>query len=199
VLEHLLKDFRSAALRKQFFAHEAHEYTDTLDVKLLVRTWCSNTPSLTNSRRQQARGLLTRQLNSPTARHPDSSTHLAHAARSLTHWHMNVCVPLSKCVLLCCAVFFCVAQTGTYNVAGKKPPAGLRLHDWLDQWKHAWPKEAGKSPGQQAATADGPDIVAIGFQEVVPLSAGNVIAGPSSEGADAWDYVLAATLNGDDW
>jgi hypothetical protein len=34
---------------------------------------------------------------------------------------------------------------------------------------------------------------------VVPLSAGNVIAGPSSEGADAWDYVLAATLNGEAW
>ena len=49
------------------------------------------------------------------------------------------------------------------------------------------------------AAAEGPDIVAVGFQEVVPLSAGNVIAGPSSDGADAWDYVLAATLNGDDW
>lgn len=86
-------------------------------------------------------------------------------------------------------------QAGTYNVAGKRPPAGLKLHDWLDQWKHRWPKEA----GQQQLAQDGPDIVAIGFQEVVPLSAGNVIAGPSSEGADAWDHVLAATLNGDDW
>lgn len=94
-------------------------------------------------------------------------------------------------------------QAGTYNVAGKKPPAGLKLHDWLDQWKHAWPREAAQAPGQQpsaaAAAAEGPDIVAVGFQEVVPLSAGNVIAGPSSEGADAWDQVLAATLNGDAW
>jgi hypothetical protein len=93
-------------------------------------------------------------------------------------------------------------------VAGKKPPTGLKLHDWLDQWKHAWPRgeaaQAGtgqqqQSTGAAAAAADGPDIVAVGFQEVVPLSAGNVIAGPSSEGADAWDHVLAATLNGDAW
>lgn len=91
-------------------------------------------------------------------------------------------------------------QAGTYNIAGKKPPPGLKLHDWLDQWKHCWPKEAAPAPGQPAAAAaDGPDIVAVGFQEVVPLSAGNVIAGPSSEGADAWDHVLAATLNGDEW
>lgn len=129
VLEHLLRDFRSVALRKQFFAHDTQEYTHTLDVKLLA---------------------------------------------------------------------------GTYNVAGKRPPAGLKLHDWLDQWKHAWPRgEAGQqqqqSTGAATAAADGPDIVAVGFQEVVPLSAGNVIAGPSSEGADAWDHVLAATLNGDAW
>lgn len=122
VLEHLLRDFRSASLRKQFFTHDVKAYTDTLDVKLLA---------------------------------------------------------------------------GTYNVAGKRPPAGLKLHEWLDQWKHCWPKEVGQQLGE--LTADGPDIVAVGFQEVVPLSAGNVIAGPSSDGADAWDHVLAATLNGDDW
>lgn len=31
------------------------------------------------------------------------------------------------------------------------------------------------------------------------MSAGNVLAGPTNEGADAWDRVLAATLNGDAW
>jgi len=45
----------------------------------------------------------------------------------------------------------------------------------------------------------GPDIVAVGFQEVVPLSAGNALLGPGSEGADAWDYALASTLNGEEW
>jgi phosphatidylinositol-bisphosphatase len=94
------------------------------------------------------------------------------------------------------ALYVYVLQAGTYNVAGKRPPNGLKLHEWLHQWKHCWPQAAATAG---SAAAGGPDIVAIGFQEVVPLSAGNVIAGPSSAGADAWDYVLASTLNGDDW
>jgi hypothetical protein len=39
----------------------------------------------------------------------------------------------------------------------------------------------------------------VGFQEVVPLSAGNALLGPTGEGADAWDFALAATLNGEEW
>ncbi|KAF8068242.1 Ocrl [Scenedesmus sp. PABB004] len=119
VLEHLLRDFRSAKLHAQFFARPAGEYTETHDVRVLA---------------------------------------------------------------------------GTYNVAGKRPPPGLRLHEWLDQWRACWPGAAPRGGG-----ACGPDIVVVGFQEVVPLSAGNVIAGPSAAGADAWDHTLAATLNGDDW
>lgn len=38
MLEHLLRDFRSSTLRRQFFSHDQQEYTDTLDVKLLVST-----------------------------------------------------------------------------------------------------------------------------------------------------------------
>ena len=37
VLEHLLRDFRSAKLRRQFFSHDPKEYSETLDVKVLVR------------------------------------------------------------------------------------------------------------------------------------------------------------------
>jgi hypothetical protein len=37
VLEHLLRDFRSAKLRKQFFSHDPKEYSEALDVKVLVR------------------------------------------------------------------------------------------------------------------------------------------------------------------
>uniref|UniRef100_A0A383VSK7 Rho-GAP domain-containing protein n=1 Tax=Tetradesmus obliquus TaxID=3088 RepID=A0A383VSK7_TETOB len=124
VLEHLLRDFRSAKLRRQFFSHDPKEYSETLDVKVLA---------------------------------------------------------------------------GTYNVAGKRPPTGLKLHEWLHQWKDCWPQAAAAPAAAGSAAGAGPDIVAIGFQEVVPLSAGNVIAGPSSAGADAWDYVLASTLNGDEW
>jgi hypothetical protein len=50
-----------------------------------------------------------------------------------------------------------------------------------------------------ASGPEGPDIVAVGLQEVVPLSAGNALLGPSGDGADSWDFALAATLNGDEW
>jgi phosphatidylinositol-bisphosphatase len=92
---------------------------------------------------------------------------------------------------------FLHSQAGTYNVAGKKPPPGLKLHEWLNQWKECWPADGAKKSGSAAAA--GPDIVVVGFQEIVPLSAGNVIAGPSSDGADAWDLALASTLNSDEW
>lgn len=45
----------------------------------------------------------------------------------------------------------------------------------------------------------GPDVVALGFQEVVALNAPNALLGPSGEGADAWDAAVAATLNGEEW
>ena len=50
-------------------------------------------------------------------------------------------------------------QVGTYNVNGRRPPADLDLRPWLDMTNH------------QA------DVVAVGFQEVVPLNAGNVVMG----------------------
>ena len=51
---------------------------------------------------------------------------------------------------------------GTFNVNGRRPPADLDLRPWLDMANH------------QA------DIVAVGFQEVVPLNAGNVVMGMKS-------------------
>lgn len=94
-------------------------------------------------------------------------------------------------------------QVGTYNVAGKRPPKHLPLHDWLCQWDGSWPSDSGSSGSSVNSSssncASRPDIVAVGFQEVVPLSAGNVIAGPSADGADAWDAALAAALNGQAW
>jgi hypothetical protein len=87
-------------------------------------------------------------------------------------------------------------QAGSYNVGGKKPPPGLRLHSWINMWQDNWPE---RDAASMLGNTEGPDIVAVGFQEIVPLSAGNVIAGPATDGADAWDYVMAATLNGDEW
>lgn len=58
---------------------------------------------------------------------------------------------------------------GSYNVNGKKPPPGLKVSDWLSSLKEG----SGGSGGGYA------DIIVLGFQEVVPLSAGNVIVGES--------------------
>jgi len=52
-----------------------------------------------------------------------------------------------------------IMQVGTYNVNGRRPPADLDLRPWLDMSNHM------------------ADIVAVGFQEVVPLNAGNVVMG----------------------
>ena len=53
-------------------------------------------------------------------------------------------------------------QVGTYNVNGRRPPADLDLTPWLNISDHS------------------ADIVAVGFQEVVPLSANNVVMGEFS-------------------
>ncbi len=49
-------------------------------------------------------------------------------------------------------------QAGTYNVNGRLPPPALDLRPWLD-------------------AGAGADIVAVAFQECVPLSASNVVMG----------------------
>lgn len=63
-------------------------------------------------------------------------------------------------------------------MAGKRPPPGFKLTEWLGAWRSSWPAASG-------GRAPGPDLVVVGFQEVVPLSAGNVIAG-GSEGGQWW-------------
>ena len=56
------------------------------------------------------------------------------------------------------------AQVGSYNVNGRKPPAGLQLAPWL-------------------AGAARADVVIVTFQEIVPLNANNVFNGgrPSAD------------------
>ena len=73
----------------------------------------------------------------------------------------------------------------SYNVNGKKPPAELNLNPWIG----APSSTDGSKPG----------IVVIGFQEVVPLSAGNVLAGSALTNIRAWDRLIAAELNGKEW
>ncbi|PSR94813.1 Type IV inositol polyphosphate 5-phosphatase [Actinidia chinensis var. chinensis] len=64
----------------------------------------------------------------------------------------------------------------TWNVAGKSPPSDLNLKDWL----HASPLA---------------DIYVLGFQEIVPLNAGNVLGTEDNGPARKWLSLIRKTLN----
>ncbi|XWS55713.1 hypothetical protein CRYUN_Cryun09bG0024000 [Craigia yunnanensis] len=65
---------------------------------------------------------------------------------------------------------------GTWNVGGKSPHEGLNLRDWL------------RSPAPA-------DIYVLGFQEIVPLNAGNVLGAEDSEPAAKWLFLIRQALN----
>ena len=62
-------------------------------------------------------------------------------------------------VQICTQYIILLLQTGTYNVNGRMPDSALDLKPWID------------------IAGTGADIVAIAFQEIVPLSAQNVVIG----------------------
>ncbi|XP_057868598.2 type IV inositol polyphosphate 5-phosphatase 7 [Cryptomeria japonica] len=64
---------------------------------------------------------------------------------------------------------------GTWNVGGKAPYNGLKLDDWL----HASPPA---------------DIYVLGFQEIVPLNAGNVLGAEDNGPAEKWLSLVRQTL-----
>ncbi|KAK9057323.1 hypothetical protein SSX86_022158 [Deinandra increscens subsp. villosa] len=64
----------------------------------------------------------------------------------------------------------------TWNVAGKSPTNGLNLEDWLH-------------------TSPPADIYVLGFQEVVPLNAGNVLGTEDNGPAKKWLALIRKTLN----
>ncbi|KAL1197619.1 Type I inositol polyphosphate 5-phosphatase 4 [Cardamine amara subsp. amara] len=66
--------------------------------------------------------------------------------------------------------------TATWNVAGKSPPTNLNLEDWL----HTSPPS---------------DIYVLGFQEIVPLNAGNVLGTEDNGPAKKWVSLIRRTLN----
>lgn len=75
--------------------------------------------------------------------------------------------------------------TGTWNVNAKKPLApseAAQLVQWLQS---------------SGANGELPDIVALGFQEVVDLNAVNVVvnSNPSAQRSAAWEEVLLTALN----
>ncbi|CAO2193955.1 unnamed protein product [Urochloa humidicola] len=67
---------------------------------------------------------------------------------------------------------------GTWNAGGKAPPEDLDIADWL-----------GTGGGGEPA-----DIYVLGFQEVVPLNAGNVFGAEDGRPAAAWESVIRAAL-----
>lgn len=64
----------------------------------------------------------------------------------------------------------------TWNVAGKSPPSHLNLEDWLH-------------------TSPPADIYVLGFQEIVPLNAGNVLGTEDNGPARKWLSLIRKTLN----
>lgn len=64
----------------------------------------------------------------------------------------------------------------TWNVAGKSPPNYLNLEDWLH-------------------TSPPADIYVLGFQEIVPLNAGNVLGTEDNGPARKWLALIRKTLN----
>ncbi|KAL9669731.1 hypothetical protein QQ045_007279 [Rhodiola kirilowii] len=65
---------------------------------------------------------------------------------------------------------------GTWNVAGKLPKTDLEIDDWL-------------------CVDDPADIYILGFQEVVPLSPGNVLGAEDSKPIPRWEGIIRRTLN----
>lgn len=65
---------------------------------------------------------------------------------------------------------------GTWNVAGRLPPEDLEIDEWLCM----------KEPA---------DVYILGFQEVVPLNAGNVLGAESSKPIPKWEANIRRTLN----
>ncbi|KAL0419874.1 UNVERIFIED_CONTAM: Type I inositol polyphosphate 5-phosphatase 4 [Sesamum radiatum] len=63
-----------------------------------------------------------------------------------------------------------------WNVAGKSPPSYLNLEEWLH-------------------TSPPADIYVLGFQEIVPLNAGNVLGTEDNGPARKWLALIRKTLN----
>lgn len=66
---------------------------------------------------------------------------------------------------------------GTWNVAGKVPDVNLDIEEWLCM----------KEPA---------DIYILGFQEVVPLNAGNVLGAEDNTPIPKWETIIRRMLNG---
>ncbi|KAA8546608.1 hypothetical protein F0562_002653 [Nyssa sinensis] len=64
----------------------------------------------------------------------------------------------------------------TWNVGGKLPPDDLDIEAWLDISEPA-------------------DIYVIGFQEIIPLNAGNILGAEDNRPVPKWENIIRGTLN----
>lgn len=65
---------------------------------------------------------------------------------------------------------------GTWNVGGRVPPEELEIDDWLCMQEPA-------------------DMYILGFQEVVPLNAGNVLGAENRRPIPKWEAIIRSALN----
>ncbi|KAF6149482.1 hypothetical protein GIB67_011383 [Kingdonia uniflora] len=65
---------------------------------------------------------------------------------------------------------------GTWNVGGKLPPDDLDIKSWLEIDQPA-------------------DIYVLGFQEIVPLNAGNIFGSEDNRPVSKWENIIRDTLN----
>ncbi|KAK4793341.1 hypothetical protein SAY86_023776 [Trapa natans] len=68
------------------------------------------------------------------------------------------------------------AIVGTWNVAGRLPDENINIDDWL-------------------CIEEPADMYIIGFQEVVPLNAGNVLGAEDNRPIPKWEAIIRRTLN----
>ncbi|KAL8243208.1 hypothetical protein R6Q59_009466 [Mikania micrantha] len=67
-------------------------------------------------------------------------------------------------------------SANTWNVGGELPPEDLDISDWLDTDYPA-------------------DIYVIGFQEIIPLNAGNIFGSEDNRPIPIWESIIRETLN----
>uniref|UniRef100_A0ACD5TZG3 Uncharacterized protein n=1 Tax=Avena sativa TaxID=4498 RepID=A0ACD5TZG3_AVESA len=72
---------------------------------------------------------------------------------------------------------------GTWNVGGRAPHQGLDLSDWL------------LNQNISPASSSSPHIYVLGFQEIVPLNAGNVLGAEDKGPASKWLDLIGGALN----
>ena len=86
-----------------------------------------------------------------------------------------------------------VLQASTFNLNGRKPPADLDLTGYVAHWQSSWPEREEESAEGSYEKAD---IYIMGFQEAVPLTAQNIIAGDGGASGASGDLVRVFVQDG---